>query len=91
MSITENATVTSKGQVTIPKRIRDRLDLDEGTEIEFVLKDDGTVVVERKKPAMDRLRDVQRTLSKRDVDLDAMIRDSKTAWSSVDDDENGAV
>ena len=37
MLITEDATITSKGQVTIPKRIRDRLGLDAGTEIEFIL------------------------------------------------------
>lgn len=86
MSITEDATITSKGQVTIPKRIRDQLGLDAGTEIEFVLEDDGTVLVKQKKPAMEQLRDVQRTLSKHDVDVDAMIRESKNAWSSLDDD-----
>jgi len=88
MSITEDATITSKGQVTIPKRIRDRLDLDEGTEVEFVLEDDGTVVVREKKPAMEQLREVQRELSKHDVDVDAMIRESKEAWSSLDGDRD---
>lgn len=87
MSITENATITSKGQVTIPKQIRDRLGLDEGTEIEFILKDDGTITVQPKKPAMEQLRDVQQTLSKHDIDIDAMIRDSKKAWSSLDSDD----
>lgn len=40
------ATVTTKGQVTIPKRIRDRLRLKAGDRIEFRERDDGTVVVE---------------------------------------------
>ncbi len=85
MTITEEATVTSKGQITIPKRIRDALDLEAGTDVEFELDDDGGLRLRRKRPAMDRLRDVQRTLSRHDVDLEAMRRESKRAWSSLDD------
>jgi AbrB family looped-hinge helix DNA binding protein len=84
MAITEDATVTSKGQVTIPKEIRERLDLDEGTEVEFVLDEEGNVTVRPKKPAMERLRDVRRTLSKHDIDLEAVRRESERAWSSHD-------
>jgi len=36
-------TVTSKGQVTIPKMVRDRLDLNPGDKVEFVLEENGTV------------------------------------------------
>jgi AbrB family looped-hinge helix DNA binding protein len=39
------STITSKGQTTIPKVVRDRLRLKAGDRIEFVLKDDGTAVV----------------------------------------------
>ena len=38
-------TVTSKGQVTIPKAIRDRLGLKPGHKVEFVADRDGRVVV----------------------------------------------
>ncbi len=38
-------TVTSKGQVTIPKAIRDRLGLKAGHKVEFVAEPDGRVVV----------------------------------------------
>jgi antitoxin PrlF len=37
--------VTSKGQVTIPKRIRDYLGLKPGAWIEFHLADDGRIVL----------------------------------------------
>ena len=38
-------TLTRKGQVTIPKRLRDHLGLKPGAEIEFEIIDDGRVVV----------------------------------------------
>ena len=39
------ATITSKGQVTLPKPIRDRLDLKAGDRIAFSMEDDGRLVV----------------------------------------------
>ncbi|MDH4987623.1 AbrB/MazE/SpoVT family DNA-binding domain-containing protein [Aminobacter anthyllidis] len=35
--------VTTKGQVTIPKEIRDRLGIEPGSEVEFVERADGAV------------------------------------------------
>ena len=40
------ATITGKGQVTLPKPIRDRLQLEPGDKIEFLLDDDGRLRVE---------------------------------------------
>jgi antitoxin PrlF len=39
------AVVTSKGQVTIPKIIRDRARMDSGTQLDFQLESDGTVII----------------------------------------------
>ena len=39
------ATVTSKGQITLPKRVRDHLKLQSGQRVEFLIDDDGTVTV----------------------------------------------
>ena len=39
--------LTSKGQVTIPKPIRDRLRLKPGMAVEFSLADDGRIVLSR--------------------------------------------
>lgn len=85
MGVSEEATVTSKGQVTIPKRIRDALDIDAGTEVEFVLEDDGTISVRPKRPPMNRLREIKERLAGRDVDIDRMRRESKDAWESAYD------
>ena len=41
-----STTLTSKGQVTIPKAVRDELGLRVGDRIAFRVLDDGTVVVE---------------------------------------------
>jgi len=38
-------TVTSKGQVTIPKPVRDRLGIKPGDAVEFELAPDGRVIV----------------------------------------------
>ena len=45
-------TVTSKGQVTIPKRLRDNLGLKPGSTVDFQLEADGRVVLRagRKSP-----------------------------------------
>ncbi len=40
------ATLTSKGQITLPKSIRDRLGLKPGDKIAFRERTDGTIVVE---------------------------------------------
>lgn len=39
------STITSKGQTTIPKAVRDQLQLKTGDRIEFVIEDDGRVVL----------------------------------------------
>ena len=64
-------TVTSKGQTTIPKRIRDRLNLKAGDRVEFVVEEDGKVVLV---PATVRITELKGILPRprRPVSLDAM-------------------
>jgi AbrB family looped-hinge helix DNA binding protein len=40
-------TLTSKGQVTIPKQIRDALNLLPGTSVEFAVNKEGEVVIHK--------------------------------------------
>lgn len=39
------ATLSSKGQITLPKVVRERLRVDTGDQVDFVLNDRGDVVV----------------------------------------------
>ena len=39
------ATITSKGQVTIPKSVREQLGVNSGDKVDFRVGDDGTVSV----------------------------------------------
>jgi antitoxin PrlF len=43
------ATVTSKGQVTIPKEIREQMNISAKDELSFVVLRDGRLIVRRKK------------------------------------------
>jgi len=40
-------TLTSKGQVTIPKAVQDHLGITPGSEVHFKLADNGDVVIEK--------------------------------------------
>jgi AbrB family looped-hinge helix DNA binding protein len=72
------ATLTSKGQTTIPKDIRDRLHLKPGDRLEFVVQHDGKVLMI---PATIDVRDLKGILPKpkRKLsldDIDRVIRDT---------------
>jgi antitoxin PrlF len=60
--------VTSKGQVTIPKPVRDRLNIKPGSKVDFELAPDGRIVLVKagKKPTaikgrFDRIRGVMKS------------------------------
>jgi AbrB family looped-hinge helix DNA binding protein len=48
--------ITSKGQTTIPKKIRNHLNLRPGDRIDFVVEEDGKVVLE---PATHDIHDLE--------------------------------
>ena len=50
------ATLTSKGQITLPKEIRDRLGLDAGAMLDFQLLPDNTITARAVKPDARRIR-----------------------------------
>jgi len=70
------ATLTSKGQVTIPAEVRQRMGLGTGDRIEFIELEDGGFAI---KPAIDDVRSLKGLLRKPDqpvsvADMNAAIR-----------------
>ena len=71
------ATLTSKGQLTLPKAIRDLLRLAAGDRVDFIVKDDGTVVL---RPATVDVRELKGLLHRKGVkplsidEMNAIIR-----------------
>lgn len=53
--MSEIATITSKGQVTIPKPIRDALGVVTGDRISFTVQPDGTVRLATRKRSLDSI------------------------------------
>ncbi|HVR37925.1 MAG TPA: AbrB/MazE/SpoVT family DNA-binding domain-containing protein [Thermoanaerobaculia bacterium] len=66
------ATVTSKGQITLPKSIRDRLQLDTGDQVDFVVNDRGDVVVRPITLDVTELRGLLKRSRKRAVSVEEM-------------------
>ena len=50
-----DAKVTSKGQITIPKAVRERLNLESGDRVWFEVQDDHTVILKARKLPFKRL------------------------------------
>jgi antitoxin PrlF len=55
------STMTTKGQITIPQAVREKLGLDTGDRIEFVELEDGLFAI---KPAIDDVRSLKGLLRK---------------------------
>ena len=73
------ATMTSKGQVTIPKNVREALRLKQGDRLEFVLLDDGTI---RVRPLTVDIRDLFGILkTDRHVTVEEMNEVIAERWS----------
>ena len=52
-----STTLTSKGQVTIPKQIRTALNLEPGCAVEFAVNSDGEVVIHKARARASRKAD----------------------------------
>ncbi len=57
------ATLTSKGQTTIPKQVREHLKLNPGDKLDFVIESEGRVV---SRPAKLDVRELKGLLKRRD-------------------------
>jgi antitoxin PrlF len=72
--MTTAATLTSKGQTTIPKEIRDSLGMKPGDQMTFTLMTDGTVVIRVKRKSIMELAGVLRKKGRKPVSIAQMSR-----------------
>jgi antitoxin PrlF len=66
------ATVTSKGQITLPKAVRDLLRVDTGDQVDFVMTERGDVVVRGVSLDLADLKGLLRRPRRRGVSIEAM-------------------
>jgi antitoxin PrlF len=66
------STVTSKGQITIPKQIRDRLRLEPGHRVEFEVNRQGQVILRAKNVDIRELKGIIRSKRKTPVSVEEM-------------------
>lgn len=66
-------TLTSKGQVTIPKHLRDKYGLNEHTEIEFV-DEEGAIRILKKGGTVSVVESVYGILQKPEANTDTLIK-----------------
>ena len=66
------ATLTSKGQLTMPKQIRELLKLDTGDVVEFVVLSDGAIQVRAGSVDVRELRGMLRRPGRKAVSLEDM-------------------
>lgn len=66
------ATVTSKGQITLPKRVREALRVKVGDQVDFVLEADGEVRVRAASGDVSELKGLLHRAGRRPVSLQAM-------------------
>ena len=66
------ATLTSKGQITLPKEIRDRLQLDAGATLDFELLPDNTILARPVKADARRIRGLLKSPHSRPLSVEEM-------------------
>ena len=66
------STLTSKGQITVPKEIRDHLKLRTGQRLEFEVAADGRVVMRPRSRDVRDLKGIVRTSRRKTVSVEEM-------------------
>lgn len=68
------AKLTSKGQMVVPKSIRERMGLHPGDRLDFVVQDDGAVLIRPATENVVRLKGILRRPGRRPVTVEEMKR-----------------
>lgn len=78
----EEAKITSKGQVTIPKTVREKLDLVEGMKVVFIIHGNEVILRPKIKNAMKELERIRKEVPLfSEEEIRRIIEESKKEWS----------
>jgi AbrB family looped-hinge helix DNA binding protein len=79
----DKATVTGKGQITIPKSIRKKMGLEKGQKVVFELKDEETVIYPEISDPYRELRDLREKYQFSRDELNAMKDKAERSWDRL--------
>jgi len=82
-------TVTSKGQVTIPKKVRDAMNIKPGTKVTIDLSSDGEAVLRKLRPVEPRPDRYDRALGAAEIKLGCSTDEYMAMIRGYDDDDPG--
>jgi antitoxin PrlF len=77
------STLTSKGQITIPKNIRDRLRLEPGHRVEFQVDRRGQVIMRARNVDVRELKGIIRSKRKTPLSIEEMNEAIARGWSGT--------
>lgn len=85
----EEARLTSKGQITIPKSIRTQLHLKPGKSVLFIPEGKDVVIKPKVKDSLLGLKEIRDELEKEgrlftEKEIKGMMKESKKGWSKVE-------
>lgn len=77
------ATLTSKGQITLPKEIREYLHAKTGTQIDFSIRENGEIVVKAVNRSVKELDGILAPFVKRPVTIEEMNEAIRKGWAGL--------
>ncbi|MBS3099278.1 AbrB/MazE/SpoVT family DNA-binding domain-containing protein [Candidatus Pacearchaeota archaeon] len=80
----EQARITSKGQITIPKGVRQALGLKEGKEVIFIIEGGGAIMRPKTKNPLEELAKLRKEIHFTPKEIKEMIKESKKEWSKIE-------
>lgn len=79
----KEAKITSKGQITIPKEIRQKLNLKPGKKVTFLTRGKEAVITPKIEDPMKELKELRQEISFKEEEIEKMIEESKRKWSKI--------
>ncbi len=79
----EKAKISQKGQVTIPKSIREKLGLEPGKKVSFEVRGKEAVIYPEIEDPLEELKQLREEVRFDEKEIEDMIESSKNKWSKL--------